>query len=757
MLNLGESYLLKAVKKDHVESLIFYGLQLSKGDKLPKDDKKSQKYFQKAAKKGSSEAHVRIGQYLVDSAMSDNTKGNKNNILKKAAKEFQIAVKQNNSEAMMELADLYLNGKGVEKSDNEAVNLYKSASENGYPEGINAYAECLRNGKGCEKNVAESARLYKVNADKGDAKALFIYAQMCENGEGVNKDEKEASKYYRNAATAGNVDAVFRVSQLLLEGNDEFEQNQNETLEMLEKAAEMGHPKAMYEYSMRLYHGNGIPKNIEKAIDLCKKSAIKGDLNAEFFYGVILQESEEYDQSFSYLHSAANKGHVDAKIRIAYMRLYGCGSKIDFKEAFELFQANENDQRAIFGQAIMYEQGYFVEQNYSTAISKYREAASKGFVDGIAAESNLLRNGFGFESKDAKAADEMLQNSIENGSILGKLYYAINILNIFIHNSGKKKKSENEVPIREAIQIFTDISEKNKDKLAREKLAFCNLHGIGVPVNVERAIYLYKMSAKQGNRDALYELGMMLHQGKNIPQNKEEGIFNLKKSAKLNNLDAHAYYGWYLLKGDGCNKNVKKACKHTEIAAYHENVPGMAFFGIILYNGLGVQRDVNSAVPYIVKASEAGRADAMDVHGQMLEKGEGLQPNIVQAFHLYQKSAELHNVDGSFHYAQCLEHGRGCQVDFQKAIQLYKFAADSGHVESMYLYALFHDDIDRSKGEIAQNFGESAKYRVSGNVMSLSIIKSFLISHFLLISISKYVVSIGINNFFQSILPFCKN
>ncbi|OHT13601.1 hypothetical protein TRFO_03373 [Tritrichomonas foetus] len=48
-------------------------------------------------------------------------------------------------------------------------------------------------------------------------------------------------------------------------------------------------------------------------------------------------------------------------------------------------------------------------------------------------------------------------------------------------------------------------------------------------------------------------------------------------------------------------------------------------------------------------------------------------------------------------------------------------------------------------------------YRVSGNVMSLSIIKSFLISHFLLICISKYVVSIGINNFFQSILPFCKN
>ncbi|OHT09787.1 hypothetical protein TRFO_21128 [Tritrichomonas foetus] len=65
-------------------------------------------------------------------------------------------------------------------------------------------------------------------------------------------------------------------------------------------------------------------------------------------------------------------------------------------------------------------------------------------------------------------------------------------------------------------------------------------------------------------------------------------------------------------------------------------------------------------------------------------------------------------------------------------------------------------EIDLSNVHFVNN-NLSNNYRVSGNVMSLSIIKSFLISHFLLISISKYVVSIGINNFFQSILPFCKN
>ncbi|OHT15199.1 hypothetical protein TRFO_14394 [Tritrichomonas foetus] len=80
------------------------------------------------------------------------------------------------------------------------------------------------------------------------------------------------------------------------------------------------------------------------------------------------------------------------------------------------------------------------------------------------------------------------------------------------------------------------------------------------------------------------------------------------------------------------------------------------------------------------------------------------------------------------------------KIDFYSPIALY-------YIAMSYLNGI----------GVPKDMGKFRKYRVSGNVMSLSIIKSFLISHFFLISISKYVVSIGINNFFQSILPFCKN
>ena len=90
MLNLGENYLLKAVKKDHVEALIYYSQVLQDGNKIPKNEKKAKKYLERAAKKGSSIAHVRLGQFYLDSNES-----------KKAVKELKKGVKQNNSEAMI--------------------------------------------------------------------------------------------------------------------------------------------------------------------------------------------------------------------------------------------------------------------------------------------------------------------------------------------------------------------------------------------------------------------------------------------------------------------------------------------------------------------------------------------------------------------------------------------------------------------------------------------------------------------------------
>ena len=81
-----------------------------------------------------------------------------------------------------------------------AAELYKRAGDNGVVSALYNLADMYSNGEGVEKNEEEAARLYRIAGYNGHGDAEFNLGVIYENGEGVEKDLNKAMAYYRSSA-----------------------------------------------------------------------------------------------------------------------------------------------------------------------------------------------------------------------------------------------------------------------------------------------------------------------------------------------------------------------------------------------------------------------------------------------------------------------------------------------------------------------------------------------------------------------------
>ncbi len=126
--------------------------------------------------------------------------------------------------AQTNIGYLYENGYGVEKDEQEAVEWYEKAAENGNIYGLRNLAHCYYDGVGMEADYEEAYDLYQQLAEdtepSDDAEweevyyAQFMLGFMCENGQGVEADMDDALFWYTTAAMNGQENAEARLVEL---------------------------------------------------------------------------------------------------------------------------------------------------------------------------------------------------------------------------------------------------------------------------------------------------------------------------------------------------------------------------------------------------------------------------------------------------------------------------------------------------------------------------------------------------------------
>jgi len=109
---------------------------------------------------------------------------------------------------------------------------------------------------------------------------LMVYLCPCSTfGEDVAK-EKVTAEMYRKAAVNGDAKAQYNLGLCYYNGNG-VNKDMEKAVEWYLKAAEQGHAEAQYALGQCYYYSSGVNKDISKAVGWYRKAAEQGHAEAQ--------------------------------------------------------------------------------------------------------------------------------------------------------------------------------------------------------------------------------------------------------------------------------------------------------------------------------------------------------------------------------------------------------------------------------------------------------------------------------------------
>ena len=117
--------------------------------------------------------------------------------------------------------------------------------------------------------------------EEGYTIAAHQLGKAYRDGLGISIDRKAAAEWFQKSAEAGNTCSAYALGKLLLE-QEQFPQ----AIHWLRQAAEQNDPYAQYRLGKLLLTGaEGVPKDVDAAIQLLKDSAAQGNQFAQYTLG----------------------------------------------------------------------------------------------------------------------------------------------------------------------------------------------------------------------------------------------------------------------------------------------------------------------------------------------------------------------------------------------------------------------------------------------------------------------------------------
>lgn len=430
----ASKWLLKAAEQNHAGAMLLLGHDC---EHLGNIDE-AIKWYQKATEFGDEDAPYKLGELFEESKDYEN-----------AFKWYKIAIErqQRSGESQYRLGVFYQYGYGIEKDYEQAVKWYKEAGKKGHKDACfklvhlilyekevvgdvelkekiqwfikaanlgSATAEIFlracyidRDDLGSEYNKKMDI-LLKAQQGNVDAQIEYGYKYMLYHLIHVSSGRmEEAFKWYKDAAEKGNADAQFLLSVMFWDCFDEIER-----INLLQKAADWGHSRALCELAECYHNGEDIKKNVDEAIKLYIKSAELGNIDAQINLGYFYAHGEmveiDFKKSFKWYKKAIEQmeNFDDFELsRVNSFKIrYGAGN--DYAES----KAIEGDVYAQLYLGCLYEHGFEIKQNYKKAFSWYEKAAKQGNKYGMFILGDFYKNGKGVE-KNHKKASEWINNA----------------------------------------------------------------------------------------------------------------------------------------------------------------------------------------------------------------------------------------------------------------------------------------------------------------------------------------------------------
>ncbi len=276
-----------------------------------------------------------------------------------------LLTRANNHEldAMMEVANAYYRGIGVELDDEEMFkwysNIIKLAPD--CAEALCRLGNCYNFGWGVEENPDKAVELYKKAANLNDVEAHYQLACAYKDGIGTEKNYELAVQHFSIAIDGKNSDAMVELGDMYNWGIG-IEQNYILAVKYYKLASEEEDSKGMFALGYAYFFGNGIERNEVLANDYFKKSAELNYAPSQYVLGINYMNGYGIEKDTSkgiyWLEKASEQKYVKSILAIAEFYYKGTEVEKNKEKAKEYFiKAHQlGDRRALTIQLDLYMQ-----------------------------------------------------------------------------------------------------------------------------------------------------------------------------------------------------------------------------------------------------------------------------------------------------------------------------------------------------------------------------------------------------------------
>jgi TPR repeat protein len=144
-------------------------------------------------------------------------------------------------------------------------------------------------------------------------------------------------------------------------------------------------------------------------------------------------------------------------------------------------------------------------------------------------------------------------------------------------------------------------------------------------------IEVLRKSAKDGDANAEFQLGVLYNEGKVVPQDIEEAVRLFRSAADKGLVEAQYHLGLMYTDGLGVPSDAEESAKWFRKSADQGFAQGQTNLGTMYVTGTGVPQDYQEAVRLFRSAAEQGLASAQSNLGLMYADGTGVSQDIVLA------------------------------------------------------------------------------------------------------------------------------
>lgn len=325
-------------------------------------------------------------------------------------------------------------------------------------------------------------------AEQGDSAAQYALGWMYESGQGVAIDIKQAIYWYKEAAIQNNVAAQYVLASIYDKSTGLTENPESAVVWYL-KAANQGDAESQFQLGLHYQDGNGTAQNDEQSFIWFSKAAQQRHLSAQLHLGKIYQSGKGVKQddyaALKWYEEASSQGNASATFHLAQLYEFGQGVIQDNQRAHSLYLASaaKNFAFSAYKAGEFYENGKAGKIDLKQAIKWYKNAANKGNSAAQYKLAKLYQDGSGVEQNIRLAIELYKQAAMKNHP---QAYYHLGL----IYENGEQSINVNK---SKALAYYQKASELG-DVYANGHLATYYEQGLGVPMDIERALELYQQS-----------------------------------------------------------------------------------------------------------------------------------------------------------------------------------------------------------------------------------------------------------------------